>query len=117
MMLGMNVLNFIASSQVIYEQKTFWDSIDFLKFHPVFFQDILILCVSEAVGQLFIYFMIERFGFIIFGISLIGQRLLLTAIGTVYAVTTLQVTSLLGVVSLLFSVFVGNSHLKEIKTE
>ncbi|KAI6190017.1 hypothetical protein M3Y97_00071200 [Aphelenchoides bicaudatus] len=119
MMVGMNVLNFITSFQAIYEQNTIQQSFDFLKTHPIFFQDLLVLCISEAVGQLFIYFTIERFGFIVFGLSLIGQRIVTAIIGNVYPITALQTTLILGCLSLLFNTFVStnSSHSKQVKLE
>lgn len=116
-MLGMNVLNLLTSFQVVHQQQTIQQSFDFLKTHPIFLQDLIILCISEAFGQLFIYFTIERFGFIVFGLSLIGQKLLTAAIGYSYAITMLQSTLTLGVLSLLFNAFTGSENKKQIKQE
>jgi hypothetical protein len=117
MMVGMNALNLLTALQAVHQQQTIQQSFDFLKTHPIFFQDLLILCVSEAFGQLFIYFTVEKFGFIVFGLSLIGQTLVTAAIGSFYPITHMHSTLILGVLSFLFSAFAGVGSGKEIKLE
>jgi hypothetical protein len=117
MMLGMNVLNLATTYQAMQPQQTIPQSIEFLQTHPVFLQDLAILCIAEAFGQLFIYFTIERFGFIVFGLSLIGQKIATAAIASVYPITVLQSTLMLGILSFVCRLFTGTVHEKQVKLE
>lgn len=115
MFVAMNCLNLATAFHALNEQGTITPSFNYLLNHPIFVQDLTILCVSEVVGQLFIYLMIERLGFIAFGLSLIGKQLMAALFASFYPLTGIQIVFAVGVVSLLFRV--GLSGNKRVKVE
>ena len=109
MMVGMNVINMVST---FHEQASIEQSIKFLLTHPIFVQDIIILCLSETIGQLFIYITIEKFGFIAFVLSLIGRQLVAALIWSFYPVTAIQVAFGVGCLSLLCALLSNNRRIK-----
>jgi hypothetical protein len=96
-------MNLATSFHALNEQGTLERSFDYLLTYPIFAQDLFILCISECVGQFFIYLMIERFGFIAFGLSLVGKHLISTLFASYYAISGIQIVFVIGLASLLFS--------------
>lgn len=68
MMLGVNMFSCLFTASSLFVQSGFLDSIQFAMKHPAFAYDCLLLSVSAAVGQLFIYYTISTFGPVVFTI-------------------------------------------------
>ncbi|KAI6213423.1 hypothetical protein M3Y94_00148400 [Aphelenchoides besseyi] len=53
MMIGMNLMNFLNAIAVLNQQNSWNASVDFVLTHPTFTIDLLLLSISELIGQLF----------------------------------------------------------------
>lgn len=62
MMFGVNMFSCLFTASSLFVQSGFLDSIEFAAKHPAFVYDCLLLSVSAAVGQLFIFYTISTFG-------------------------------------------------------
>ncbi|NP_001380252.1 Adenosine 3'-phospho 5'-phosphosulfate transporter 1 [Caenorhabditis elegans] len=75
MMFGVNFFSAILCAVSLIEQGTLWSSIKFGAEHVDFSRDVFLLSLSGAIGQIFIYSTIERFGPIVFAVIMtIRQR-------------------------------------------
>lgn len=68
MMFGVNMFSCLFTASSLFVQSGFMDSVQFALKHPAFTYDCLLLSVSAAVGQLFIYYTISTFGPVVFTI-------------------------------------------------
>lgn len=68
MMFGVNMFSSLFTASSLFVQSGFLDSVEFGLKHPAFVYDCLLLSVSAAVGQLFIYYTISKFGPVVFTI-------------------------------------------------
>ncbi len=66
MMCGVNLFSCLLTSVSLLQQGTFYTSLVFMSQFPKFGLDCVVLSVCSAIGQLFIYFTISRFGAIAF---------------------------------------------------
>lgn len=68
MMCGVNLFSTLFTVASLLIQDGFRDSLDFIAESPAFLFDCVVLSVSSACGQLFIFFTIAKFGAIVFTI-------------------------------------------------
>lgn len=68
MMCGVNLFSSIFTAASLSVQGGFMDSLTFASEHPKFVFDIVILSISSAIGQLFIFYTISVFGPVVFTI-------------------------------------------------
>ena len=66
MMFGINLFSVVLTVISLLEGGGFVEGLTFAGRHPEFMRDILLLSVSSAVGQLFVYFTIKQFGPVVF---------------------------------------------------
>lgn len=68
MMAGVNIFSSLFTAASLFVQNGFSEGIAFSAEHPTFLIDCIVLSVSSAIGQLFIFFTIEKFGAVVFTI-------------------------------------------------
>lgn len=68
MMFGVNMFSCLFTASSLFVQSGFLDSVQFALQHPAFVYDCLLMSVSAAVGQLFIFYTISTFGSVVFTI-------------------------------------------------
>lgn len=68
MMCGVNLFSTLFTAASLSMQGGFMESVDFAAEHPKFIIDCIILSVSSAIGQLFIFYTISTFGPVVFTI-------------------------------------------------
>lgn len=68
MMCGVNLFSTLFTAASLFVQGGFAEGLSFSSEHPKFLVDCVILSISSAVGQLFIFFTISKFGAIVFTI-------------------------------------------------
>jgi solute carrier family 35 (adenosine 3'-phospho 5'-phosphosulfate transporter), member B2 len=68
MMAGVNLFSTMFTAASLFVQGGFSEGIQFSSEHPKFLVDCIILSVSSAVGQLFIFYTIAKFGAVVFTI-------------------------------------------------
>ncbi len=78
MMCGVNLFSTLFTVASLLIQDGFKNSLEFISDSPAFLFDCVVLSVSSACGQLFIFFTIEKFGAIIFTIIMSGEFFCLT---------------------------------------
>ncbi|KAI6237178.1 Adenosine 3'-phospho 5'-phosphosulfate transporter 1 [Aphelenchoides besseyi] len=98
MMIGMNLMNFLNAIAVLNQQNSWNASVDFVLTHPTFTIDLLLLSISELIGQLFIFMTIEYFGFILFGVAMVIRQVIASALFFLFFTGTYQFTTLYGLI-------------------
>lgn len=68
MMAGSNLFAVIFAGVSLIEQGGFVEAVDFMARHPLFIFHVAAMSITSAVGQLFIYFTIAKFGPVTFTI-------------------------------------------------
>nr|CAH0103090.1 unnamed protein product [Daphnia galeata] len=68
MMCGVNLMSCLFTSASLVQQGGFFYSLSFASRHPVFIMDCLLTAISSALGQLFIFATISKFGPVVFTI-------------------------------------------------
>jgi solute carrier family 35 (adenosine 3'-phospho 5'-phosphosulfate transporter), member B2 len=68
MMCGVNLFSSMFTAASLFVQGGFAEGIEFSSQHPKFLADCVILSISSAVGQLFIFYTIAKFGAVVFTI-------------------------------------------------
>lgn len=68
MMCGVNLFSSLFTAASLFVQGGFTEGFEFSSQHPKFLVDCAILSISSAVGQLFIFFTIAKFGAVVFTI-------------------------------------------------
>lgn len=68
MMCGVNLFSTLFTSASLFVQGGFMESLEFATEHPDFLVDCIILSISSACGQLFIFYTISKFGAVVFTI-------------------------------------------------
>ncbi|KAH3851452.1 hypothetical protein DPMN_093934 [Dreissena polymorpha] len=68
MMVGVNMFSCLLTSVSLIEQGGFLECFAFMFTYPIFMSHIIILSLCSAVGQLFIFYTIEKFGAVTFTI-------------------------------------------------
>ncbi|KAI6186470.1 Adenosine 3'-phospho 5'-phosphosulfate transporter 1 [Aphelenchoides besseyi] len=93
------------------EQGTLFTSIAFLMSHTGFARDVFLLSVSNAVGQLFIYVTIERFGPVVFAVIMTIRQILSIILSTIYFSHSINFMGILGL-TLAFGSLIVDSYVK-----
>ncbi|GMT10835.1 hypothetical protein PFISCL1PPCAC_2132, partial [Pristionchus fissidentatus] len=83
MMLGVNLFSAVLCAVSLWEQGSLSDSISFALSHNGFAKDAFLLSLSGAVGQLFIYTTIEKFGPIVFAVIMTIRQMISIIVSTV----------------------------------
>uniref|UniRef100_A0A1A9UDF9 Adenosine 3'-phospho 5'-phosphosulfate transporter 1 n=1 Tax=Glossina austeni TaxID=7395 RepID=A0A1A9UDF9_GLOAU len=117
MMCGVNIFSTIFTAASLSVQGGFMDSLAFASEHPKFIFDIIILSISSAVGQLFIFYTISVFGPVVFTIIMTLRQaaaILLSCFIYHHTVTALGV---LGVIIVFLAIFlrVYCNHLLKVR--
>lgn len=68
MMCGVNLFSSLFTASSLFVQGGFSEGLEFSSEHPAFLVDCVILSISSAVGQLFIFYTIAKFGAVVFTI-------------------------------------------------
>lgn len=68
MMCGVNLFSCMFTAASLLVQGGFTEGIQFSSGHPAFLFDCVVLSISSAVGQLFIFYTIQKFGAVVFTI-------------------------------------------------
>lgn len=105
MMCGVNLFSCLLTTVSLLQQGGFMESFYFTFRHPTFLLDILLLSLTSASGQLFIFYTISQFGAIVFVIMMTirqGLAILLSCIIYHHSITS---TGILGIVLVFVSIF------------
>ncbi|XP_065371008.1 adenosine 3'-phospho 5'-phosphosulfate transporter 1 [Calliphora vicina] len=105
MMCGVNLFSTIFTAASLSVQGGFIDSLQFATEHPKFVFDIVILSISSAVGQLFIFYTISVFGPVAFTIIMTLRQAAAILLSCLIYHHSISVLGVLGVMVVFFAIF------------
>ena len=111
MMLGVNGFSAILCLVSLLEQGTLFTSATFLLAHAGFARDVFLLSLSNAVGQLFIYVTIEKFGPVVFAVIMTVRQIFSIVLSTVYFSHSINFIGVIGL-ALAFGSLIVDSYFK-----
>jgi len=106
MMAGVNLFSVLFTTVSLIQQGTFTYAAAFAARHPVFIVHVLVLSMTSAVGQLFIYYTIAQFGAVTFTIIMIVRQGLAILLSCIVYSHQVHVVGLLGIVVVFAAIFV-----------
>lgn len=105
MMFGVNMFSCIFTFSSLFVQSGFMDSIEFSAKHPAFVYDCLLLSISAAVGQLFIFFTISKFGPVVFTIIMTLRQAVAILLSCLIYKHSLSSMGILGILVVFLAIF------------
>lgn len=105
MMFGVNMFSCLFTASSLFVQSGFLDSIEFAAKHPAFVSDCLLLSVSAAVGQLFIYYTISKFGPVVFTIIMTLRQAVAILLSCVIYKHSISVMGAFGILIVFLAIF------------
>lgn len=105
MMFGVNLFSCLLTASSLFVQSGFLDSLEFAAKHPAFIYDCLLLSVSAAIGQLFIYFTISTFGAVVFTIIMTLRQAVAILLSCVIYKHSVSSTGVFGIVVVFLAIF------------
>lgn len=106
MMCGVNLFSILFTVSSLFVQGGFREGVEFSTEHPTFLIDCVVLSVSSAIGQLFIFYTIAKFGAVVFTIIMTlrqGVAILLSCLIYHHEISPLGV---FGIVIVFLAIFV-----------
>ncbi|XP_067938565.1 adenosine 3'-phospho 5'-phosphosulfate transporter 1-like [Watersipora subatra] len=105
MMTGVNLFSCIFTFVSLIEQGTFIENIDFMLRYPTFMLHSVILSITSATGQLFIYYTISQFGPVTFIIIMTIRMALAILLSCIIYGHTVGILGFLGMFVVFLSLF------------
>ncbi|XP_061389465.1 adenosine 3'-phospho 5'-phosphosulfate transporter 1 [Musca vetustissima] len=118
MMCGVNLFSTIFTAASLSVQGGFIDSLTFATEHPKFVFDIVVLSISSAVGQLFIFYTISVFGPVVFTIIMTLRQATAILLSCLIYHHSISVLGILGVLVVFVAIFIRvycNQRLKQMR--
>ncbi|XP_037943004.1 adenosine 3'-phospho 5'-phosphosulfate transporter 1 [Teleopsis dalmanni] len=118
MMCGVNLFSTVFTAASLSIQGGFIDSLAFATEHPKFIFDIMILSISSAVGQLFIFYTISVFGPVVFTIIMTLRQAAAIMLSCFLYNHSISLLGVLGVLVVFFAIFLRvycNQRLKAMR--
>jgi len=84
MMFAVNVWSVTMTLAALFVSSEFFSTLTFLSEHPLAVWDQIVISITSASGQLFIYYTIKRFGPVVFTIMMTTRQMFSMVISTVY---------------------------------
>lgn len=118
MMCGVNLFSTLFTAASLYMQGGFYSSLQFAAEHPKFVLDCIVLSISSAVGQLFIFYTIATFGAVVFTIIMTLRQAIAILLSCLIYKHSISFLGVVGVVIVFLAIFLRvycNQRLKAIK--
>lgn len=106
MTFGVNLFSTMFTAASLFVQGGFVEGLEFSSEHPKFLIDCVILSISSAVGQLFIFFTIEKFGAIVFTIIMTLRQALAILLSCLIYQHHIAPVGVLGIFIVFLAIFV-----------
>lgn len=106
MTFGVNLFSTMFTAASLFIQGGFAEGLDFSAEHPKFFIDCVVLSISSAVGQLFIFFTIEKFGAIVFTIIMTLRQAMAILLSCLIYKHHISPFGILGIIIVFLAIFV-----------
>jgi len=105
MMAGTNLFSVLFTTTSLAQQGAFTAAAAFAARHPLFIAHVLVLSVTSAVGQLFIFYTISKFGPVTFTIIMTVRQGLAIMLSCIVYHHTVTVVGIFGIVVLFAAIF------------
>lgn len=105
MMCGVNLFSSMFTAASLLVQGGFSDGIAFASDHPKFLVDCIILSISSAIGQLFIFFTISNFGAVVFTIIMTLRQALAIMLSCLIYHHQISPVGIFGIIIVFFAIF------------
>lgn len=105
MMAGVNLFSVLLTTTSLTQQGAFTYAASFAAQHPLFVAHVLILSMTSAVGQLFIYYTIAQFGPVTFTIIMIVRHGLAILLSCIVYHHSVHVIGIVGIVVMFAAIF------------
>lgn len=118
MMCCVNLFSCLFTSVSLLPQGGFVSSLGFMKQFPKFAFDCLVLSVCSAIGQLFVYFTISKFGAVVFTIMMTIRQGLAILLSCIIYHHHISAVGVIGIILVFFSIFLRvycNQRLRAIR--
>lgn len=106
MMWGVNLFSSLFTGSSLLVQGGFAEGIQFSSEHPKFLFDCIVLSVSSAVGQLFIFFTIAKFGAVVFTIIMTLRQAVAILLSCLIYNHNISPLGVFGIVIVFLAIFV-----------
>lgn len=106
MMAGVNLFSTMFTASSLFVQGGFAEGIEFSSEHPKFLLDCIILSVSSAIGQLFIFFTIAKFGAVVFTIIMTMRQAVAILLSCLIYQHNISPLGILGIIIVFLAIFV-----------
>ncbi|XP_058823340.1 adenosine 3'-phospho 5'-phosphosulfate transporter 1 [Topomyia yanbarensis] len=118
MMCGVNLFSTLFTAASLYMQGGFYSSLQFAAEHPKFVMDCVVLSISSAIGQLFIFYTIATFGPVVFTIIMTLRQAIAILLSCLIYKHSISRLGILGVMIVFLAISLRvycNHRLKAIK--
>lgn len=106
MMCGVNLFSSLFTASSLFVQGGFREGIEFSSEHPAFLADCVILSISSAVGQLFIFFTIAKFGAVVFTIIMTLRQAVAILLSCLIYHHDISPLGILGIIIVFMAIFI-----------
>lgn len=118
MMCGVNLFSTLFTAASLSMQGGFYSSLQFAAEHPKFVLDCVVLSISSAIGQLFIFYTIATFGAVVFTIIMTLRQAFAILLSCLIYKHSISFLGFVGVLIVFLAIFLRvycNQRLKAIK--
>uniref|UniRef100_A0A8D8GPL1 Adenosine 3'-phospho 5'-phosphosulfate transporter 1 n=1 Tax=Culex pipiens TaxID=7175 RepID=A0A8D8GPL1_CULPI len=118
MMCGVNLFSTLFTAASLSMQGGFSSSLEFAAEHPKFVLDCVVLSISSAIGQLFIFYTIATFGAVVFTIIMTLRQAIAILLSCLIYKHSISFLGIVGVMIVFLAIFLRvycNQRLKAIK--
>ena len=105
LMLMSNVYSCIFTMASLVHQDQLFESIEFMKHHKGAMSHIVLLSLTSAIGQIFIFMTIQKFGALIFSLIMTTRQVLSIILSSLIYQHSLSLQSIIGIILIFSSLF------------
>lgn len=106
MMCGVNLFSSLFTASSLFVQGGFAEGIQFASEYPKFLADCVVLSISSAVGQLFIFFTIAKFGAVVFTIIMTLRQAIAILLSCLIYKHNISLLGVFGIIIVFLAIFV-----------
>lgn len=106
MMCGVNLFSTLFTASSLFVQGGFSEGLEFSSEHPKFLIDCVVLSISSAIGQLFIFYTIAKFGAVVFTIIMTLRQAIAILLSCLIYHHNISPLGIFGVIIIFLAIFV-----------
>ena len=105
-----NVYSCMYTFFSLVHQEKFYETINFIQSHNDIAHNILLLSFASAIGQVFIFVTIQKFGALVFTLIMTTRQLIAIILSSIIFKNTLSYNSIFGIALIFFALFSKNLY-------